>query len=418
MTKEDIRNTLVKRFLKYVAFDTQSKADAPTIPSTPSQIEFANILKEEMEKIGITRVTLDEYGYLMGEIPSNTSEALPSVGFIAHMDTSPDFSGKSISPAIIAKYDGKDILLNADKKIYLSPREFPELLKYVGEDLIVTDGTTLLGADDKAGIAEIMTAAEYLLRHPEIKHGRIGIAFTPDEEIGKGAARFDIGRFACDWAYTIDGGEVGELEFENFNAAEAIITFKGRNVHPGTAKGKMINAQHLAMEFARMLPEKERPENTDHYEGFYHLISMSGSVEEASLHYIIRDHDDNNFEKRKKLLEKNAKQIENKYTGSISIQIKDQYRNMKEKIIPVFHIVEIAEKAMRRRGITPVIKPVRGGTDGAMLSFKGLPCPNIFAGGVNFHGKYEYIPISSMEKAASVIIGIIEEIPETYPRTQ
>ena len=410
MTEKDIRDILVKRFLKYIAFDTQSKADTHTTPSTPSQIQFANLLKEEMEQIGITRVTLDEYGYLMGEIPSNTTKILPSVGFIAHMDTSPDFSGKSISPTIVPEYDGKEILLNAEKKIYLSPGEFPELLKYVGEDLIVTDGTTLLGADDKAGIAEIMTAAEYLLQHPEIEHGRIGIAFTPDEEIGKGAAHFDIQKFACDWAYTIDGGEVGELEFENFNAAEAIITFKGRNVHPGTAKGKMINAQHLAVEYAQMLPEKERPENTDHYEGFYHLTAISGSVEEATLHYIIRDHDSDKFEQRKKLLEKYATQIKNKYPGSISIQIKDQYYNMKEKIIPVFHIIEIAEKAMRRKEITPIVKPIRGGTDGATLSFKGLPCPNIFAGGVNFHGKYEYIPIPSMEKACSVIIGIIEEI--------
>ncbi|MDD6210721.1 MAG: peptidase T [Bacteroidales bacterium] len=405
-----IKDSLTERFLKYVSIDTQSDASSLHFPSTATQTEFARLLKKEMEKIGISSVNLDENGYLTGEIPSNSKKRLPSVGFIAHMDTSPDFSGKGVSPSIVKNYDGKPILLNEQEDIILSPEDFPELKKYTGQDLIVTDGTTLLGADDKAGIAEIMTAAEYLIGHPEIEHGRIGIAFTPDEEIGKGASRFNVKRFDCDWAYTMDGGETGELEFENFNAGEAIITFKGRNVHPGTAKSKMINAQHLAMAFAHLLPQNERPENTEGYEGFYHLISMSGDVEKATLHYIIRDHDTDTFELRKKYIEECASKINREYPGSTTLSIRDQYFNMKEKIAPVFHIIEIAKRAMLNCGITPVIKPIRGGTDGAILSFKGLPCPNIFAGGLNFHGKYEFVPIPSMEKACEVIISIAKEV--------
>jgi len=373
-------------------------------------MEFSRLLKQELEEIGLSNISLDNNGYLMAELPANTPKPLPSIGFIAHVDTSPDFSGKNVSPSIIKNYNGKSITLNQEKGIVLSPADFPELLNYTGEDLIVTNGTTLLGADDKAGIAEIVTAMEYLINHPEIKHGRVAVAFTPDEEIGRGAMLFDVKRFACDWAYTIDGGEEGELEYENFNAAEASASFKGRNVHPGTAKNKMINALHLAMDFDHQLPEAERPSATEKYEGFFHLTAMSGTVEEASLHYIIRDHNAANFADRKTLLEKIAAEMNNRYPGCVALTITDQYRNMKEQIEPVMHIVELAKKAMLKSGVTPVIQPIRGGTDGATLSYMGLPCPNIFAGGLNFHGKFEYLPIPSMEKACRVIINIVKEV--------
>ena len=404
-----MKTKLVDRFLRYVSIETQSDPKVPTSPSTPSQMEFAKLLKRELEEVGLSNVSLNANGYLMAELPSNTSAPVPSIGFIAHLDTSPDFSGKGVSPSIIKNYDGKEITLIREKGIVLSPTDFPELTKYIGEELIVTDGTTLLGADDKAGIAEIVTAMEYLIEHPEIKHGRIAVAFTPDEEIGRGAALFDVKEFGCDWAYTVDGGEKGELEYENFNAAEATVTFNGRNVHPGTAKGKMINAQHLAMEFDRRLPETERPSTTEKYEGFYHLTSLSGSVEEASLHYIIRDHDAAGFSRRKSVLEEITKEINALYPNSTTLSITDQYRNMKERIEPVMHIVRMAEEAMLKSGVTPVIQPIRGGTDGATLSYMGLPCPNIFAGGLNFHGKFEYLPIPSMVKACEVIVNIVKE---------
>ena len=373
-------------------------------------MEFSQLLKEELEEVGLSNISLDNNGYLMAELPANTPEPLPSIGFIAHVDTSPDFSGKNVSPSIIKNYNGKSITLNQEKGIVLSPADFPELLNYTGEDLIVTNGTTLLGADDKAGIAEIVTAMEYLINHPEVKHGRVAVAFTPDEEIGRGAILFDVKRFGCDWAYTIDGGEVGELEYENFNAAEASASFRGRNVHPGTAKNKMINALHLAMDFDRQLPEAERPSATEKYEGFFHLTAMSGTVEEASLHYIIRDHDAVGFAERKALLEKIAAEMNARHPGCVALTITNQYRNMKEQIEPVMHIVELAKKAMLKSGVTPVIQPIRGGTDGATLSYMGLPCPNIFAGGLNFHGKFEYLPIPSMEKACRVIINIVKEV--------
>ena len=405
-----MRTKLVDRFLRYAAIDTQSDPAKTDCPSTASQMAFSRLLKQELDEIGLSNISLNNNGYLMAELPANTSDPLPSIGFIAHVDTSPDFNGKNVSPSIIKDYNGGSIALNQEKGIVLSPADFPELLNHTGEDLIVTDGATLLGADDKAGIAEIVTAMEYLINRPEIKHGRVAVAFTPDEEIGRGAVLFDVKRFGCDWAYTVDGGEVGELEYENFNAAEATITFKGRNVHPGTAKGKMINALHLAMDFNSQLPETERPATTEKYEGFFHLTSMSGTVEEASLHYIIRDHDAASFANRKALLEKIATDMNARYSGCVNLAVNNQYRNMKEQIEPVMHIVEIAERAMLKSSVTPVIQPIRGGTDGATLSYMGLPCPNIFAGGLNFHGKFEFLPIPSMEKACEVIINIVKEV--------
>ena len=398
---------LIDRFLQYVKFDTQSDELTNMTPSTPGQMEFAVYLEKELQKLGLTEISLDENGYLMASLPSNIDDReVPTVGFIAHLDTSPDMSGRHVSPRIVQNYDGKDITLNADENIVLSPDEFPELLNYIGQDLIVTDGMTLLGADDKAGIAEIITAVDYLKRHPEIKHGKIRIAFNPDEEIGLGAHKFDVKRFAADWAYTMDGGEIGELEFENFNAAVAKVTFKGRNVHPGYAKHKMINSMRIANQFVIMLPRWETPEHTEDYEGFYHLVGMEGSVEQTVLTYIIRDHDRDRFERRKKELEHLARKINNEFPGCCTIEIKDQYYNMREKIEPLMHIIDIAEEAMREVGVTPKVVPIRGGTDGAQLSFKGLPCPNIFAGGLNFHGRYEFVPIPSMEKATEVIIHI------------
>ena len=398
---------LIDRFLQYVKFDTQSDELTNMTPSTPGQMEFAVYLEKELQKLGLTEISLDENGYLMASLPSNIDDReVPTVGFIAHLDTSPDMSGRHVSPRIVQNYDGKDITLNADENIVLSPDEFPELLNYIGQDLIVTDGMTLLGADDKAGIAEIITAVDYLKRHPEITHGKIRIAFNPDEEIGLGAHKFDVKRFAADWAYTMDGGEIGELEFENFNAAVAKVTFKGRNVHPGYAKHKMINSMRIANQFVIMLPRWETPEHTEDYEGFYHLVGMEGSVEQTVLTYIIRDHDRDRFERRKKELEHLARKINNEFPGCCTIEIKDQYYNMREKIEPLMHIIDIAEEAMREVGVTPKVVPIRGCTDGAQLSFKGLPCPNIFAGGLNFHGRYEFVPIPSMEKATEVIVHI------------
>ena len=397
---------LVDRFLSYVKFDTQSDELTNLTPSTPGQMIFAEHLKEELEAMGLSDISLDENGYLMATLPANIDADVPVVGFIAHLDTSPDMSGRHVSPRIVQSYDGGDIVLNADKGIVLSPAEFPELLGYKGQDLIVTDGNTLLGADDKAGIAEIISGVDYLKSHPEIKHGKIRIAFNPDEEIGQGAHKFDVARFGADWAYTMDGGEIGELEYENFNAAVAKVTFVGRNVHPGYAKHKMINSMRIANQFVIMLPRWETPEHTEDYEGFYHLVSMEGTVEQTVLTYIIRDHDRDRFERRKKELEHLARKINHEFPGCCSIEIKDQYYNMREKVEPVMYIVEIAEEAMRRAGVTPKVQPIRGGTDGAQLSFKGLPCPNIFAGGLNFHGRYEFVPVPSMEKAKDVIVEI------------
>jgi tripeptide aminopeptidase len=398
---------VVDRFLQYVKFDTQSDELTNMTPSTPGQMVFAQHLEKELKALGLTNVTLDENGYLMATLPGNiTDHKVPTVGFIAHLDTSPDMSGHNVTPRIIESYDGNDIILNAEKDIVLSPREFPELLNYKSQALIVTDGNTLLGADDKAGVAEIISACDYLLHHPEIKHGDVRIAFNPDEEIGLGAHKFDVSQFGADWAYTMDGGEVGELEYENFNAAVAKITFRGRNVHPGYAKHKMINSQRVATQFIIMLPRWETPEHTEGYEGFYHLIGVEGNVEKTTLTYIIRDHDRDRFERRKKELEHLARKVNNEYPSCCTIDIKDQYYNMREKIEPLQHIIDIALKAMENADVVSKVVPIRGGTDGAQLSFKGLPCPNIFAGGLNFHGRYEFVPIPSMEKAQQVIVEI------------
>ena len=400
---------VTERFLQYVKYDTQSDELTNLTPSTPGQMKFARILENELRELGLDEITLDENGYLMATLPGNISDRkVPTVGFIAHLDTSPDMSGHHVNPRIVKNYDGKDIVLNETDNIILSPTEFPELLHYVGQDLIVTDGRTLLGADDKAGIAEIITAVDYLKNHPEIKHGKIRIAFNPDEEIGQGAHKFNVEQFGADWAYTMDGGEIGELEYENFNAAVAKVIFKGRNVHPGYAKHKMINSMRIANQFIIMLPRWETPEHTEDYEGFYHLVGMEGSVEQTILTYIIRDHDRDRFERRKKELEHLARKINHEFPDCCTLEIKDQYYNMREKIEPVMHIIEIAEEAMRQEGVTPRVVPIRGGTDGAQLSFKGLPCPNIFAGGLNFHGRYEFVPIPSMEKAEKVIVRIAE----------
>ncbi len=400
---------LVERFLKYVSFDTQSSEETEVTPSTPGQMVFAKYLKEELESLGLEDITLDEHGYLFATLPANIDKPVPTIGFIAHMDTSPDMSGKDVSPRIVQNYDGSDIVLCAEENVVLSPSQFPELLDHKGEDLIVTNGKTLLGADDKAGIAEIVSAIVYLKEHPEIKHGKIRIGFNPDEEIGLGAHKFDVEKFGCDWAYTMDGGEVGELEFENFNAASAKITFKGRNVHPGYAKNKMINSIRVANRFCAMLPAHETPEHTEGYEGFYHLISFNGDVEQATVAYIIRDHDRARFESRKKKIERFVSEINAEYgEGTATLELRDQYYNMREKIEPVMHIIDTAFAAMEAVGVKPNVKPIRGGTDGAQLSFKGLPCPNIFAGGLNFHGRYEFAPIQNMEKAMKVIVKIAE----------
>ncbi len=398
---------VVDRFLQYVKFDTQSDELTNMTPSTPGQMIFAQHLEKELENLGLKDITLDKNGYLMATLPGNiTDRKVPTIGFIAHVDTSPDMSGRHVSPRIVKNYDGTDITLNERNGIVLSPNEFPELLNYKNQDLIVTDGTTLLGADDKAGIAEIISAMDYLIKHPEIKHGDIRIAFNPDEEIGQGAHKFDVEHFAADWAYTMDGGEIGELEYENFNAAVAKVSFNGRNVHPGYAKHKMLNSMRVATQFAIMLPRWETPEHTEGYEGFYHLVSIEGTVEKTVITYIIRDFDQDRFIRRKKELEHLARKINHEFPGCCELEIKDQYFNMREKIEPVMHIIDIAEEAMRNVGVPPKVTPIRGGTDGAQLSFKGLPCPNIFAGGLNFHGRYEFIPIPSMEKAQQVIVEI------------
>ncbi len=397
---------VVDRFLSYTKFDTQSDELTNMTPSTPGQMIFAQALQKELKQIGLTEISLDENGYLMASLPANTDKKIPVIGFIAHLDTRPDLSGHNVSPRIIKNYDGGTIPLCAEENIILSPEDFPELKKYIGEDLIVTNGKTLLGADDKAGIAEIISAMDYLIQHPEIKHGKIRIAFTPDEEIGKGAHKFNVKDFGAEWAYTLDGGEIGELEYENFNAAIAKITFKGRNVHPGYAKHKMINSIRIANQYAIMLPRWETPEHTEGYEGFYHLIGFDGSVEKTVLTYIIRDHDRDRFERRKKELEHLSRKINHEFPDCASIEITDQYYNMREMVEPVMYIVDTAAEAMKEAGIVPNVRPVRGGTDGAQLSFKGLPCPNIFAGGHNFHGRYEFIPINSMKKAMDVIVNI------------
>lgn len=399
---------LVDRFLGYVKFDTQSDELTNLTPSTPGQMIFARHLKDELERIGLSDVTLDDNGYLMATLPGNLDGALqvPTVGFIAHLDTSPDMSGRHVSPRIVENYDGGDIVLNREAGVTLSPKDFPELLGYKGQALIVTDGNTLLGADDKAGVAGIVTAMEYLLAHPEIKHGPVRVAFNPDEEIGRGAHKFDVPAFGADFGYTMDGGEIGELEFENFNAAVAKVTFKGRNVHPGYAKHKMVNSMRIANQFMIMLPRWETPEHTEGYEGFYHLVGMEGTVEQTTLTYIIRDHDRDRFERRKKELEHLSRKINNEFPDCCELEIKDQYYNMREKIEPVMYIIDIARQAMENVGVTPKVQPIRGGTDGAQLSFKGLPCPNIFAGGLNFHGRYEFVPVPSMEKAMDVIVEI------------
>ncbi|MBR8709864.1 peptidase T [Bacteroides pyogenes] len=400
---------LVDRFLKYVSFDTQSDESTGVTPSTPKQMVFAEYLKAELEALGLEEITLDEHGYLFATLPSNVEKEVPVIGFISHMDTSPDMTGKDVSPRIVENYDGTDIALSAEGNIVLSPAQFPELLAHKGEDLIVTDGKTLLGADDKAGIAEIISAMEFLKEHPEIKHGKIRVGFNPDEEIGLGAHKFDVEKFGCEWAYTMDGGEVGELEFENFNAASAKIVFQGRNVHPGYAKNKMINSIRIAQRFIEMVPAQEAPEHTSGYEGFYHLIGVQGEVEQSTVSYIIRDHDRDKFEHRKKEMERFVARINAEYgETTATLEMRDQYYNMREKIEPVMHIIDVAFAAMEAVGVKPNVKPIRGGTDGAQLSFKGLPCPNIFAGGLNFHGRYEFIPVQSMEKAMAVIVKIAE----------
>lgn len=397
--------TVVERFLKYVTYDTQSDDTTGTTPSTPGQRVFAEALVKELETLGLEDITLDENSYLMATLPATTSKEVPAIGFIAHLDTSPDMSGKGVSPRIV-KYQGGDILLNEREQIVLSPSQFPELADYVDQELIVTDGTTLLGADDKGGVAAIISAMDYLTKHPEIEHGKIRIAFTPDEEIGQGADHFDVRKFACDFAYTIDGGQIGELEFENFNAAAAKIHFKGLNVHPGYAKNKMVNAAQLAAEFAGWLPAEQRPEHTCGYEGFFHLIGMSGTVEEATLSYIIRDHNRDLFEQKKALLKVLVDTMNAKYPGSTTLDMHDQYYNMREVVEPRMEIIDRAKAAMEEAGVVPLIKPIRGGTDGARLSFMGLPCPNIFAGGLNFHGRYEFLPVLSLQKAMETVVGI------------
>jgi len=407
--------TVIERFLKYVTFDTQSDESTGVTPSTPKQMVFAQYLKTELEELGLKGISLDENGYLFATLPSNVNHEVPVVGFIAHMDTSPDMSGENVKPRIVEKYDGKDIPLCAEENIILSPANFPELLDHVGEDLIVTDGHTLLGADDKAGIAEIVGAVAYLIAHPEIKHGDIRIGFNPDEEIGLGAHKFDVEKFGAKWAYTMDGGEVGELEFENFNAAAAKIRVKGRNVHPGYAKNKMINSLLVANEYASLLPADETPGTTEGYEGFYHLIGMEGEVENTVLSYIVRDHDREKFEARKQALLDYAAQLNEKYgEGTVTVELKDQYYNMRQQVEPLMHIIDIAFAAMQEAGVTPKVKAIRGGTDGAQLSFKGLPCPNIFAGGLNFHGRYEFVPVQSIEKAMNVVVKIAELTAKRY----
>jgi len=400
---------IIKRFVSYITVDTESDPASETTPSTKKQWDLAHQLTEELKQIGLEDVSIDENAYIMATLPSNVDHDVPTIGFISHFDTSPDFTGKDVKPQIIEKYDGKDIVLNVEKNIILSPDYFEDLLQYKGQTIITTDGTTLLGADDKAGICEIVSAMEYLVNHPEIKHGKIRIGFTPDEEIGRGAHKFDVEKFGAEWAYTMDGSQIGELEYENFNAAGAVVKIKGKIVHPGYAKGKMINSMYMATEFINSLPRLETPEHTTDYQGFFHLHDIEGDVEETTLKYIIRDHDHEHYEARKEVMEKLTSELNSQYGSEvITIEIKDQYFNMREKIEPVMHIVDIAEKAMKALDITPLIKPIRGGTDGSQLSYMGLPCPNIFAGGHNFHGRYEYVPVESIIKATEVICKIAE----------
>ena len=405
------KDHIIKRFISYVTIDTESDPNNPDFPSSDNQWNLANLLVKELKDIGMSDVTLDKNCYVMATLPSNLDYDVPTIGFVSHIDTTPDYTGANIKPKIHHEYDGKDIVLNKNENIVLSPSYFDDLLQYIGQTIITTDGTTLLGADDKAGITEIVSAMEYLINHPEIKHGKIRICFTPDEEVGKGAHKFDVKKFGADWAYTMDGSQIGELEYENFNAASAKITINGKIVHPGYAKGKMINSMSIAGDFILRLPSKEVPESTEGYEGFFHLHQFKGNVEQSILQYIIRDHDTDLFNNRKQfMIDLVARMNSELGNNAIELDIKDQYYNMKEKVIPVMHIVDIAEEVMQDIGITPLIKPIRGGTDGSQLSFMGLPCPNIFAGGHNFHGRYEYVPVESMIKATEVIIGISEKV--------
>jgi len=409
------KKNIIERFTSYVTIDTQSDPESTETPSTKKQWDLANKLAEELKQIGMQEVEIDANSYIMATLPSNISHEVPVIGFVSHFDTSPDFSGTNVKPQIIENYDGKDIVLNKEQDIILSPDYFEDLLQYKGQTLITTDGTTLLGADDKAGITEIISAMEYLIDNPQILHGKIRVGFTPDEEIGRGAHKFDVKKFGAKWAYTMDGSQVGELEFENFNAAEAKVTIKGKIVHPGYAKDKMVNSMYIAQDFINSLPRMETPEHTEDRQGFFHLTDIKGDVEETKLKYIIRDHDKDHFEARKEMIQNLVSEINSQHDKEvIKIEIKDQYSNMREKVEPVMHIVDIAEAAMKAVNITPLIKPIRGGTDGAQLSYMGLPCPNIFAGGHNFHGRYEYVPVESMQKAVEVIVKIAELTAEKY----
>ena len=400
---------IVERFLKYVSFDTQSAEDAGKTPSTDKQLRLAEYLTEELKALGLTEVEMDANGYVYATLPANTDRPVPTIGFIAHMDTSPDCSGYNVKPRIVRDYDGSDLVLDAEAGIVSSPKKFPELLDHIGDDIIVTDGHTLLGADDKAGIAEIVNAMEYLLAHPEVEHGKVRVGFNPDEEIGLGAHKFDVEKFGCEWAYTMDGGELGELEYENFNAASAKVEVKGVSVHPGYAKGKMVNAARVAAELAAQMPTHETPEQTQDYEGFFHLLGVEGNVEHATLSYIIRDHDRARFERRKAYMEKCVEWFNVKYgEGTVQLTLNDQYYNMREKIEPVPHVVDLVVEAMKQCGIPAKVKAIRGGTDGAQLSFMGLPCPNIFAGGLNFHGPHEFLPVPSLRRASELVVKIIE----------
>jgi tripeptide aminopeptidase len=404
---------IINRFISYVTIDTESDPYSTTTPSTAKQFDLANLLVQELNQIGMQEVTIDQFGYVMATLPSNVSEEVPTIGFIAHFDTTPDFTGANVNPQVITNYDGNDIVLNKEKNIILSPNYFEDLLLYKGQTLITTDGNTLLGADDKAGITEIITAMEYLIQHPEIKHGKIRVGFTPDEEIGRGADKFDVEKFGAQWAYTMDGSQIGELEYENFNAAGATITFKGKSVHPGYAKGKMINSMLIANDFINELPKNETPQDTSGYEGFFHVHHLKGSIEETILELIIRDFDQAKFEERKNLIHTITQKFNDQFAAQfgeniVIAEVKDQYYNMRQKVEPMKFIVDLAEKAMKELDIQPLIKPIRGGTDGSRLSYMGLPCPNIFAGGHNFHGKYEYVPVESMQKAIDVIIKIAQ----------
>lgn len=406
-----MKEKILEKFLRYIAIDTTSDPESSTQPSTQKQLNLSKLLVKELQEMGVTEVGLDQYGYVMATIPSNlpAGKKVPKIGFIAHVDSAPDAPGANINPQIIENYDGNDIVINAQKKMVMKVEEFPELLNYKGQTIITTDGNTLLAADDKAGVAEIMTAAQYLMEHPEFPRGEIKIGFTPDEEIGRGVDKFDVEKFGADWAYTLDGGEIGEMEYENFNAASAKIFIQGRNIHPGYAKDKMINAIILASEFNSLLPVEQRPEFTQDYEGFFHIIRFDGAVESATIQYIIRDHDFNKFEEKKNLIEESITYMNKKHgNGTFKLEMTDQYYNMRKQIEPHYHIVEKAVDAMKMAGIEPNIKPIRGGTDGARLSYMGLPCPNIFAGGHNFHGRYEYVPLESMEKATQVILNIVK----------